>query len=126
MMAQSDLFTDMEEKDGHIAAEMSKRKRVLLTLDYDVKPPRGASAAEQKLTDQVREWIWDMPDFETLVLDCLDAIGHGFSAIEIDWQRLGPLWFPKAFNHRPQRWFMNPMFDRDQIRLRGTDVDGLS
>ncbi|WP_063812496.1 DUF935 domain-containing protein [Burkholderia cepacia] len=125
LMEQSDLFADMEEKDGHIAAEMSKRKRVLLTLDYDVKPPRNASAAEKKLTDQVREWIRDMPDFETLVLDCLDAIGHGFAAVEIEWQRLGALWFPKAFNHRPQRWFMNPMFDRDQIRLRDADVDGL-
>jgi len=125
LIEQSDVFTDMEEKDGHIHAEMSKRKRVLLTLDYDVKPPRNASAAEKKLTDQVREWIMDMPDFESMVLDCLDAIGHGFAALEIEWQRLGALWFPKAFHHRPQRWFMNPIFDRDQIRLRGAAVDGI-
>ncbi|EON13077.1 DUF935 domain-containing protein [Pandoraea sp. SD6-2] len=122
---QSDLFADMEEKDGHIAAEMSKRKRVLLTLDYDIKPPRTASAAEKRLTVQVREWIKDMPEFESLLLDCLDAIGHGFSAQEIEWQRLGALWYPKAFHHRPQRWFMNPIEDREQIRLRGAEIDGL-
>ena len=44
--AQADLFTDMEEKDGHIYAEMSKRKRALLTLDWRVEPARNASAAE--------------------------------------------------------------------------------
>ena len=27
LIAQSDLFMDMEEKDGHIMSEMSKRKR---------------------------------------------------------------------------------------------------
>ncbi|MBJ9752738.1 DUF935 domain-containing protein [Burkholderia cepacia] len=125
IIEQSDLFADMEEKDGHIFAEMSKRKRVLLTLDYDVKPPRNANEAEKALTEEVREWIDDMPDFEDMMLDCLDAIGHGFAALEIEWQQLGKLWYPKAFNHRPQRWFMNPISDRNQIRLRGADVDGL-
>lgn len=37
--AQSELFADMEEKDGHIFAEMSKRKRALTGLDWRV--PRG-------------------------------------------------------------------------------------
>lgn len=125
LVEQSDLFADMGERDGHIHAEMSKRKRVLLTLDYDVKPPRGASVAEKRMAQQVREWLDDMPEFETLLLDCLDAIGHGFSAQEIEWQRLGSLWFPKAFHHRPQRWFMNPIEDREQIRLRGAEINGL-
>ncbi|HDR9101589.1 TPA: DUF935 domain-containing protein [Burkholderia vietnamiensis] len=124
LIAQSDLFTDMEEKDPHIFAEMSKRKRVLLTLDWDVVPPRNASAAEKKLAEQVREWIVDLPNFEDVQLDCLDAIGHGFSALEMDWQRLGKLWMPKSLEHRPQRWFMNPWENRNEIRLRGIDVDG--
>lgn len=124
LIDQSDLFTDMEEKDAHIFSEMSKRKRVLLTLDWDIKPPRNASAAEKRLTEQVREWFQDLPGFEDMVLDCLDGIGHGFSALEIGWQQLGKTWFPKSFEHRPQRWFMNPWNDRNQIRLRGINVDG--
>lgn len=124
LIAQSDLFTDMEEKDPHIFAEMSKRKRVLLTLDWDVVPPRNASAAEKKLAEQVREWLVDLPGLEDVLLDCLDAIGHGFAALEINWQRLGSLWMPKSLTHQPQRWFMNPWEDRNQIRLRGIDVDG--
>ncbi len=124
LIMQSDLFTDMEEKDPHIFAEMSKRKRVLLTLDWDVVSPRGASAAEKKTADQVREWVRDLPNFEDVLLDCLDAIGHGFSAQEIEWARLGAMWYPKSLTHRPQRWFMNPWTDRNEIRLRGVDVDG--
>ncbi|KIP17977.1 hypothetical protein KY49_3303 [Burkholderia sp. MSHR3999] len=124
LIAQSDLFTDMEEKDPHIFAEMSKRKRVLLTLDWDVVPPRNANAAEKKLAAQVREWIDDLPGFEDVMLDGMDAIGHGFSAQEISWQRLGSLWMPKTIEHRPQRWFMNPWHNRNEIRLRGVDVDG--
>ncbi|WP_246797775.1 DUF935 domain-containing protein [Burkholderia perseverans] len=124
LIEQSYLFSDMEEKDGHIFAEMSKRKRVVLTLDYGVEPPRNATAAEKALTDEVREWIDDLPCFEDMLLDCLDAIGHGFSALEIAWQQLGKVWFPQAFNHRPQSWFMNPLEDRNAIRLRGTEVNG--
>lgn len=124
LIDQSDLFTDMEEKDAHIFSEMSKRKRVLLTLDWDIQPPRNASAAEKRLTEEVREWFQDLPGFEDMLLDCLDAIGHGFAALEIGWQQLGKMWFPQSFSHRPQRWFMNPWFDRNQIRLRGIGVDG--
>src|SRR5688500_12119956 len=46
--AQHDLFLDMEEKDGHVYAEMSKRKRALLTVDWDIVPPRNPSAKEKK------------------------------------------------------------------------------
>ncbi|WP_174991160.1 DUF935 domain-containing protein, partial [Pandoraea anapnoica] len=121
---QADLGMEMEEKDGHIAAEMSKRKRALLTLDYDIQPPKNATAAEQKLTEEVREWIMDMPYFEDLLLDCMDALGQGFSPQEIEWSRLGKLWYPKAFHHRPQGWFMNPPDNLDEIRLCSADMAG--
>ena len=38
LVAQFELFEDMEEKDGHIAAEMGKRRRACV-LDWDVVPP---------------------------------------------------------------------------------------
>lgn len=124
LLPQSDLFTDMEEKDAHIFSEMSKRKRVLLTLDWDVQPPRDASSSEKKLASWVRECIQDMTFFEDVILDCLDAIGHGFSAQEITWTRIEGMWLPQAINRRPQRWFMTPWNDRDDIRLRGVEVMG--
>ncbi|BBI66825.1 hypothetical protein PKHYL_10160 [Psychrobacter sp. KH172YL61] len=41
------LFEDMEERDAHIFAELDKRKRSLLSLDWYIKPPEGATTAEK-------------------------------------------------------------------------------
>ena len=51
--AQSDLFCDMEERDGHLYAEMSKRKRALLTLDRATQITAGNQIAAKKMS--VRE-----------------------------------------------------------------------
>lgn len=122
--AQHDLFLDMEEKDGHIYAEMSKRKRALLTVDWDVVPPRNASSKEKKAAAYVKELLTDVPNFEDVILDALDAVGHGFACLEIEWQLLGREWLPKAITHRPQTWFQTDRATRSQIRLRDMTLDG--
>lgn len=122
--AQHDLFMDMEEKDGHILAEMGKRKRALLTLDWDIVPPRSASAAEKTLAGYAKELIQDTPNFEDVILDALDGIGHGFSCQEIEWELLGKEWLPKSLTHRPQSWFTTDRATRTQIRLRDMSIDG--
>lgn len=124
LAAQADLFQDMEEKDAHIYAEMSKRKRALLTLDWSVEPPDNASRTEKKQAEQIKEWLTDLPDLEDIMLDCLDGIGHGFAALEIEWQRLGNVWLQKAITHRPQRWFQTAQHDGNDLRLRDGSQDG--
>ena len=124
MRAQHELFIDMEEKDGHILAEMGKRKRALLTVDWDIVPPRNASATEKKLAGYAKELIQDVPNFEDVILDALDGIGHGFSCQEIEWELLGNEWVPKAITHRPQTWFQTDIATRTQIRLRDNTLDG--
>ncbi|MDO4693057.1 MAG: DUF935 family protein [Eikenella sp.] len=116
--AQSALFADMEEKDGHIFAEMSKRKRALMGLDWRVVAPKNASAAEKALTEEVGEWLAGLDDFEALMFDLLDALGHGFAAVEIGWRQTGGLWLPEQFVHRPQGWFT---LKDDTVRLLGVD-----
>ncbi len=122
--AQHDLFMDMEEKDAHIYAEMGKRKRALLTVDWDIAPPRNASATEKKLAGYAKELLQDVPNFEDVILDALDGIGHGFSCQEIEWELLGSEWLPKAITHRPQGWFQTDRETRTQIRLRDMSLDG--
>lgn len=124
IMEQHDLFLDMEEKDGHIFSEMSKRKRALLTLEWTIQPPRNATTAEKKQAEYLEEALRDLDNFEDLLLDMLDAIGHGFSCQEIEWELLGREWLPKAFNHRPQSWFQLDRATRSQIRLRDNSLDG--
>ena len=122
--AQHDLFLDMEEKDAHIHAEMGKRKRALLTVDWDIVPPRNASATERKLAGYAKELLQDVPNFEDVILDALDGIGHGFSCQEIEWGRLGSEWLPNALHHRPQGWFQTDRETRTEIRLRDMSLDG--
>lgn len=122
--SQHDLFMDMEEKDAHIYAEMGKRKRALLTVDWDIVPPRNASATERKLAGYAKELLQDVPNFEDVILDALDGIGHGFSCQEIEWERIGSEWLPKELHHRPQGWFQTDRDTRTQIRLRDHSLDG--
>lgn len=124
LAAQADLFNDIEEKDSHIFAEMSKRKRALLTLDWSITPPRSASAAEKKQAEQLQEWLMDLPGLDDVLLDCLDGIGHGFAALEIAWQRLGKDWLPQSLTHRPQRWFQTLPEDGNALRLRDGSAQG--
>lgn len=124
LTAQADLFADMEEKDAHIFAEMSKRKRVLLTLDWDVVPPRNASKAEEDDATWLREVLLDIDDFDDVLLDALDAVGHGFSALEMEWRLLGREWLPGKITHRPQGWFQLDRATRSQLRLRDYTPDG--
>lgn len=124
LAAQADLFTDMEEKDAHVFAEMSKRKRAILTLDWSITPPRNASAAEKKQAAQLEEWLRDLPDWDDVLLDSMDATGHGFAALEIAWQQLGKQWLPKSLTHRPQRWFSTLPQDGNALRLRDGSATG--
>lgn len=122
--AQCELFQDMEEKDAHLLAEMGKRRRALTTVDWTVLPPRDPSAAEQAEADWLNEVLQDLPDFEDLLFDLLDAIGKGFACIELDWQRLGREWLPAAFNYREASWFQLDMATRNELRLRDGSAEG--
>lgn len=124
--AQADLFEDMEEKDGHIASEMTKRRRACL-LDWSVvAPPRAPTAQEQRAAEQLGELLAEIDDFEDFLFDLTDAIGKGFAAIEIEWHRVGKHWLPKTLTHRPQSWFSLHRGYRQQLRLatHATQPDG--
>lgn len=125
LIGQYELFEDMEEKDGHIAAEMGKRRRACV-LDWDVVPPEGADAAEKKIAAQLGELLMEIPDFEDMVFDLTDAIGKGFACLEIEWHRVEGYWVPKTITHRPQSWFTLHRGYRQELRLRSNNtVDGV-
>ena len=124
MIAQHELFRDMEERDGHIFSELSKRKRAVIKLNWDIVPPRNPSKEEEDLTAYVKELLQDMSNFEDLQFDALDGIGHGFSALELQWQRVGSDWTIQCAHHRPQAWFQFDRETRTELRLRDNSPDG--
>lgn len=122
--AQCELFQDMEEKDAHMLAEIGKRRRALTTVDWEVTPPRNANAAEKAEAAWLNEVLQDLPDFEDLLFDMLDAIGKGFAGIELDWQMLGREWLPAAFDYREASWFQLDLETRTELRLRDGSPEG--
>lgn len=125
IMAQCDLAEDMEEKDGHVFAELSKRKRCLLGADWDIKPPRNATDAEIADAQLIKDLLEDAGWLDDVILDMADAILKGFSNCELEWGRIGGNHVPLQVHHRDAGWFMLNPKNRDQILLRNNDkIDG--
>lgn len=120
IVAQFELYEDMEEKDGHVMSEMSKRRRAVTGLDWNIVPPDGASSSEKKAAVELYSLMQGLEDFEDVLFDVTDAIGKGFCCLEYDgWHRLDGAWLPKAIDYRPQTWFQLVRGVRQEIRLRG-------
>jgi len=120
---QHELFMDMEERDAHLFAELSKRKRALLSLNWQIVPPEDASKEEENAANVLTEAITD--NARDLMFDLLDGIGHGFSACEIAWQLADGLWLPARFIHRPQTWFTLDPKDANTLMLRSDKSEPL-
>lgn len=124
LQAQADLFSDMEERDGHIFSEMDKRKKGINGLSWGLNPPKNANEKERKIASEVTEWIDDIADFEMVLFDAMDAVGHSYSCQPIEWHQLGSLWLPKSFDHVNPRNFMTPYNQPNELRLNDGSPDG--
>ncbi|MEE3701310.1 DUF935 domain-containing protein [Mannheimia haemolytica] len=116
--AQHELFMDIEERDSTIFANIQTRKRAALGVDWAIVAPRNATPQEEKLRDEVDELFYQLGNLEDLVMECMDAVGHGFAALEIEWAFNGKLWYPNAFIHRPQSWFKWDKVDNLLLKTR--------
>lgn len=120
IQAQHQLFMDIEEQDSSIAANIMTRKRSVLTLDWRIVEPRNATPAEEKLQAEIDELFYQYPNLEDLFMDLMDAVGHGFSALEIQWAQVDGKWVPKGFKPCPQSWFK---LDKDDSLLLRTPAN---
>ncbi|MBI2770001.1 MAG: DUF935 domain-containing protein [Burkholderiales bacterium] len=138
LIAQHELFQDIEEKDGHIFSVMQTRRLALQGLDWDVAAPEDATPAEEELAAFAKAALLGMQtpprspgepqgDFSDVLLDLTDGIGHGFSALELEWGNRDGMKMPLRATHRPQAWFTTPKTpgaDRNELRLRDESADG--
>lgn len=125
IMGQQELFTDMQERDAHIFAEMGKRRGAILKHPWSLKPPEDASAAEQAAAKKVEAIIKGLPDFEDVLLDMMDAVGKGFACLELaPWEYSDGVLAPAKIELQPQTWFQMDRDTRREIRLRDNSADG--
>ncbi|MDR2188728.1 MAG: DUF935 domain-containing protein [Azonexus sp.] len=119
ILAQHQLFDDMLDRDAHLRCEFDKRQSAPLTLDWHIEPPADASRAEKKAAAFAETMLRDaVDDLEDVILALMEAVGHGFAAVELEWQRWGGDWLPR-FHPRPQTWFQTDL-NRRELRL----IDG--
>ena len=124
LIAQCELAEDIEEKDGHLYAELDKRKRSLLTVDWFLEPPRDATEQEREDTLYIQGMLEDLNFMPVLIKDMADAILKGFSCNELQWQRDGSTWFVEAPEYRDPSWFQTHSIRRDELRLRDSSHEG--
>jgi phage gp29-like protein len=98
VLLQLELYEDMTEKDGHLYAELAKRQRALLTVDWDIAPPPNATEAEKSAAADIKERFESLGDFEDVILGAAAAIGPAFSCQEIEWELVGRDWMPKCID----------------------------
>lgn len=123
LIDQLELADDIEERDGHCYAELSKRAGAISALEWDIHAPEQATPAEEAMTAELREWLQGMPAFGDVLLAMMDAVLKGFAMHEMVWsaqsltgsrsgQRLCP-----AFTFTPQRLFTTSG-NRRELMLR--------
>ena len=125
LIGQLELADDIEERDGHVYAELGKRKGAITALEWDVHAPDDATPAEQALAQEVEEWLEGLPEFDEILLAMMDAVLKGFSMHEMVWvpsstgarKMLVP-----TFKFQPQRMFTTSA-DRRRLMLRSLAPD---
>ncbi|WKE64345.1 DUF935 domain-containing protein [Gallaecimonas kandeliae] len=118
LLGQLDLADDIEEKDGHVMAELAKRKNALLSKTWQIVPPPNASRAEQRDADMVNEILRSVPDFEDLILDMGDGILRSINNSQVHWARDSKEWYPQQFETLPARRFTVSETNPSQVLLR--------
>lgn len=104
------LAEEMEEREPHYASVLSTRKNAVAGLDIGVE--EGSDDAQgKKHADAVKE-IVRAPEFVDMLMDLLDALGKGYSAVDIIWHR-GAEWRPERYEWRDPRFFI---FDYETMR----------
>ena len=81
---QAELFDQIEERDGHIIGETSKRRNVILEADFKIDPA-SEDTRDVKIAEEAEAWLSDITDFPDVLVSLQDSVGKGFSAFELMW-----------------------------------------
>ena len=101
---QARLFNMIEQADTHIFSELSKRRRAITGLGWQLTPREDASQAEITRTTELEGILRDIDGFEDFQYDLTDAIGKGLACFDTEWDT-GSVWKPRQYIMVPQTEF---------------------
>ncbi len=102
---QCELFSQMEERDGHLIGEKSKRVNMVLDVDFALAPATD-EARDATVVDFVRQHLLDRPDWPDTLAEFQESIGRGFSCQEIIWDASSGQAVPAGFDVPDPRRFL--------------------
>lgn len=114
-LAWFELAEDIEERDPHYLSVLGTRRRAIAQLPINVEAASD-DAEHVRHKDFLVEWLKEGV-LELALFDMLDAIGKGFSVMEIAWESTPEAVLPKCFDWRPQRWFDFDQTDGETVVL---------
>jgi len=115
--AYLELAEEMEEKDPHYLSVLGTRKRAVAQMPIEVEAA-GQSEDEQADAQLIRDWL-DRDMLEAEIFDIMDAVGKGYSAVEMIWDTRPGLWQPQDLKWRDPRWFEFDRINGETLKLRG-------
>jgi phage gp29-like protein len=110
------LAEEMEERDPNYRSKLSVRKMAAQALPLVVSAADPDDAQSVKIQEDVQQML-DAPIVINMIGDALDAIGKGFSVIEIMWDRGATKWTPAAYEWRDPHFFTVDDNTGREIRL---------
>lgn len=115
MISYLELAEEIEEKEWQYGSVLGTRKRAVSQLPIEVLAA-GDDAESKGDADFIREWL-ERDTLESELADILDALGKGFSASEIIWDRSSKVWLPDRIEWRDPRWFRFDPVDGRTLQL---------
>ncbi|MBF0556719.1 MAG: DUF935 family protein [Nitrospirae bacterium] len=101
---QAELFEEMEEKDLHLGSVLQTRKLQVIGLEYEILPA-AQGTGDKKIAAAAKEMLEGIENLDDALLDLADAIGKGFSVLEIMWDISGKQWYITELKHVHQKRF---------------------
>lgn len=101
---QAELFEQMEEKDAHLLGEIEKRRNAVLDIDFAITPA-SEDSRDIKVAEFVKMFLDNFTDFDETIVSLQDAVGKGFSALEINWDISAGQAMPNGFDFIEQKRF---------------------
>ena len=118
-----ELAEAMEEKDLHYHSVLGTRKHAVANLELTVQPV-SKDKDDLRAADLVREQLLEGElDMTSSATDQLDALGKGFSVLEIMWADEGDgvhdfRLYPRLLKWRDPRWFAFDWISGEQVLVR--------
>ena len=112
------LAEEMEERDLHYRSVLNTRKIAItgiqpIVISADTEDPQAEAIA-----DEIRELV-EAPEFaDDVIMDLLDGLGKGYSAVEIIWGFRNGKWVPAKFKWRDPSFFRPDKEDGETLLLK--------